>query len=280
VADFLAFQSLLTKKALSDLLVGGFEDEAPIFILGMHRSGSTLVEQILASHSQVDGTRELPNIINMANELKDQNSHLSSESSRYPLKLLSLSNDKRNELGKRFIDETLVYRSDRKYFIDKMPENFRHIGLILSILPKAKVIDVRRHPMSVGLSIYRQLLSDKLSYTNNLSDLGHFYRHYVLTIRHWEEVYPGRIHRVQYEHLIDNTEHEVKQLFKYLELPFEKECLEFYKNKRAVKTPSAEQVRQPIYNDSVEQWKNYEHLLGPLKDGLGDILHTFDDKPF
>ncbi len=238
----------------------GYQDPAPIFIVGMPRAGSTLIEQILSSHSKVDGTMELHEILDLAAKLSKKRAN----SPGYPLNISELSNDTINALGKKFIEDTKVYRAKAPYFIDKMPNNFMHIGLIKTILPKAKIIDARREPMACCFSGYKQLFGDGQEFSYGLTDIGLYYQNYTKLMEHWDSVYPDEILLVQHEQLIENTESEVKRILDYCDLEFELACLEFYKSKRAVKTPSAQQVRQPIFKSSMEQWKNYESQLKPL----------------
>ncbi len=241
----------------------------PIFIVGLPRAGSTLLEQILSSHSQIDGTMELPNIIAIVNKL---NGRLRiDEEPPYPGNLHELSPELLTKLGEEYINGTKVYRHSAPYFIDKMPNNFRHIGLIHSILPNAKIIDARRHPMACCFSGFKQLFAEGQEFTYGQEEIGRYYKGYVELMAHWDEVLPNRVLRVQYEDVVDDLETQVKRILDYCELPFEKSCLEFHKTDRAVKTPSSEQVRQPIYKGGLEQWKNFEPYLDTLKDTLGHI---------
>ena len=253
----------------------GYPEIGPIFVVGMHRSGSTLVEQILASHSEVEGTKELPFVIDIQNRLAREAADYESKAAANAKRLTQLSNDALLLLGKEYISKLKGLRNGSTYFVDKMPINFLHIGLILAILPNAKIIDARRHPLAVGVSNYRQALG--ATHTSKLYDIGHFYQYYVKVMRHWHSVFPGRIHRVQYEDMVSDSETEIRRLLTYCNLPFEESCIHFYDTKRSVKTPSANQVRQPIYDHSVEQWLNYEPYLSPLKQGLGDVLYTYMD---
>ena len=244
----------------------GYDSNEPIFILGLPRAGSTLIEQILASHSSVEGTHELPNIISTAHKLNQRRAQ--DKNSKYPDILLSMSAPELKAIGEKYIKDAQVFRTNKEYFIDKMPNNFRHIGLIKLILPNAKIIDIRRSSMSACFSCYKQLFAEGQEFTYNFNDLATYYNEYVELMDHWNKVLPGEIHSIKYEEVVNNTEESIKRLLDYCKLPFEKNCLEFYNNKRSVKTPSAEQVRQPIFTSGLEYWKNYEHHLDDLKNKL------------
>jgi hypothetical protein len=245
----------------------------PIFIVGLPRAGSTLIEQILSSHSQVEGTAELTDIIAISRNLGGK--ERMKGPSKYPEVLEEISEEQCRELGEGFIKSTMVQRHGTPFFIDKMPNNFLHIGLIHLILPKAKIIDARRHPMAGCFAGYKQLFARGQTFTYDLEDIGHYYRDYVKVMDHWDEVLPGRIHRVHYEDMVADTEHQIRGLLDYCGLPFEEECLRFYETKRAIRTPSSEQVRQPVYKDALELWRNYEAHLDPLKEALGPILERY-----
>tara|TARA_B100001113_G_scaffold212921_2_gene174665 strand:- start:1654 stop:3609 length:1956 start_codon:yes stop_codon:yes gene_type:complete len=244
----------------------GSESNAPIFILGLPRVGSTLIEQILSSHTYVEPTHELPNIISTALRLNERKSQ--DINSRYPDILLSLSAPQLSLIGDKYIADSEVFRTNKPYFIDKMPNNFRHIGLIKLILPNAKIIDIRRASMSACFSCYKQLFAEGQEFTYDLKDLAGYYNNYVKLMNHWNKVLPGQILSINYEDVINNFEESVRKILDYCDIPFEKECLEFYKSKRSVKTPSAEQVRQPIYTSGMDYWKNYEPYLDDLKNNL------------
>ena len=244
----------------------GHSSNEPIFILGLPRVGSTLVEQILASHSKVDATHELPNILATSHKLNLRRA-LNKES-RYPDILLSLSAPQLKMIGENYIKDSEVFRKDGVYFIDKMPNNFRHIGLIKLILPNAKIIDIRRNSMSACFSCYKQLFAEGQEFTYSLERLGNYYNNYVDLMDHWNKVLPNQILSVNYEDLINNFEDTVKVILDYCKLPFEDACIEFYKSKRSVKTPSAQQVRQPIYTSGLDYWKNYDPYLDELKKHL------------
>ena len=259
-------KEVCTEDLLSTKESWGLSSVDPIFILGLPRVGSTLLEQILASHSQVEATHELPNILAIAHKLNQRKAH--DLDSRYPDILLSLSAPQLKLIGEQYINDSEVFRSGRKFFIDKMPNNFRHIGLIKLILPNAKIIDIRRNSMSACFSCYKQLFAEGQEFTYDLKDLGSYYNNYVDLMDHWNKVLPNKILSMNYEDVVNNFESSVKEILDYCELPFEKECLEFYKSNRSVRTPSSEQVRQPIYKSGMDYWKNYESYLDELKSEL------------
>ena len=254
---------------------GGLNKNDPIFILGLPRSGSTLIEQILASHSQIDGTLELPNILSMAHGLRGHD-RLSNEG-KYPSVLKSLTKDQRKEMGLEYINDTFIHRDKAPRFTDKMPNNFRHIGLIHLILPNAKIIDARRYPLDCCFSIYKQLFAQGQEFSYGLEEIGSYYRNYIDLMDHWNRVLPGKILKVNNEDIINDLEGQVKRIIDYLELPFEKECISFYNTKRSVRTASSEQVRKPINKDGVERWKPYSKKLKPLVDYLGEELLKPED---
>ena len=239
----------------------------PIFIVGLPRAGSTLLEQILASHSQVDGTMELANIIGLAHRLGGRRT--TKEAARYPAIVSELDSGQLQTFGERFIEDTRIHRQAGAYFIDKMPNNFRHIPLIQLILPNAKIIDARREPMACCFSGFKQLFAEGQEFTYGLDSIGRYYRSYVDLMAHWDEVMPGRILRVQHEDVIDDLEGQVERILDYCGLPFEQACVDFHKTERAVRTPSSEQVRQPIFKSALQQWRNYEQFLQPLVDAVG-----------
>jgi tetratricopeptide (TPR) repeat protein len=245
----------------------------PIFIVGLPRAGSTLLEQILASHSQIDGTMELPNIPALAFRLAGR--RRIDEEPLYPAVLHDLSATQLEEFGHAFIEETRVHRSDAPFFIDKMPNNFRHIGLIHMILPNARIVDARRHPMACCFSGFKQLFATGQEFTYGLEEIGLYYRDYVELMDHWDTVLPGKVLRVQYENVVADVETEVTRLLDFCGLPFEQTCVEFHQTERSVRTPSSEQVRQPIYTSGLEQWRNFEPWLDPLKEALGPVLDRY-----
>jgi tetratricopeptide (TPR) repeat protein len=241
---------------------GGCGDAAPIFILGMPRAGSTLIEQILASHSQVEGTAELPDLGRIIEEL-------SARAGMYPGCVAGLDNGQLAALGARYIERTRIYRkTDRPFFIDKTPSNWLHAGLIHLILPNAKIIDARRAPMATCFSVFKQLFGHGAAYASDLGDLGRYYNDYTGLMTHFDAVLPGRIYRVDYERVVADTEGEIRGLLAYCGLDMEPACLRFWETERAVATPSSEQVRQPIFRDAVEHWRRYEAFLGPLRAAL------------
>jgi tetratricopeptide (TPR) repeat protein len=245
----------------------GCPAQDPIFIVGLPRAGSTLLEQILASHSQVEGTSELQDIIGISRKLGNKNRK--NPSGKYPEILADLNRDQFRELGESYLETTRIQRGDAPFFIDKMPNNFRHVGLIHLILPNAKIIDARRHPMGGCFSGFKQLFAHGQTFTYGLEDIGKYYRDYVRLMDHWDSVLPGRVHRVLYEDMVADTESQIRALLDYCELDFEEQCLRFYETDRAVRTPSSEQVRKPIYKEGLEQWRNFEAHLDPLKEALG-----------
>lgn len=249
----------------------------PIFIVGLPRAGSTLVEQILASHSAVEGTMELPDIISLARRLGGKKP---AEHSEYPEILASLAAEDCARLGDEYLQRTRIQRKTAKpFFIDKMPNNFLHIGLICLALPYAKIIDARRHPMACCFSGFKQHFARGQRYTYSLEEIGAFYRSYVELMAHFDAALPGRIHRVSYETLVEDTEGEVRRMLEYCSLPFEAECLHFHENDRAVRTPSAQQVRKPIYREGLDQWRHFEPWLEPLRQALGPVLDAYPQVP-
>ncbi|RCL41058.1 MAG: sulfotransferase family protein [Gammaproteobacteria bacterium] len=247
----------------------GHDAADPIFIVGLPRAGSTLLEQILASHSKVEGTLELPNIPALAYKLAGRKTV--NETPDYPKNLSTLSAETLEKFGKDYLDETRIHRTKLPHFIDKMPNNFRHIALIHLILPNAKIIDARRNPMACCFSGFKQLFASGQQFSYGLEEIGTYYKDYVEVMNHWDKVLPGKILRVQYEDVVSNLENEVTRILEYCNLPFEDNCINFHKTERNVRTPSSEQVRQPIYKSGLEQWKNYEPWLDPLKKSLGNI---------
>ncbi len=242
----------------------------PIFILGLPRAGSTLLEQILASHSQVDGTLELPNILSLAHRLRGRKAG----QSRYPEILHELAPERLAQFGEDFIENTRVHRQGAPFFIDKMPNNFRHIGLIHLILPNATIIDARRDPMDCCFSGFKQLFAEGQEFTYGLTELGRYYADYVDLMAHWDTVLPGKVLRVQHEDVLDDLEGQVRQMLDHCGLPFEQACVDFHKTDRAVRTASSEQVRQPINRAGQGAWKPFEPWLGDLKAALGALDPT------
>jgi tetratricopeptide (TPR) repeat protein len=253
----------------------GASEADPIFVLGLPRSGSTLVEQILASHSAVEGTMELPNIAAIAKSLED--SEHDSDRQGYVDAMAHLGDDALRELGQQYLEQTRVHRKLRTpYFIDKMPNNFAHVGLIHLILPNARIIDVRRHPMACGFSLFKEHFARAQNFSYSLETIGRYYRNYAELMAHFDAVLPGRVHRVIYESLVADAETEIRRLLGYCGLPFENSCVNFHENARAVSTASAEQVRRPIFRDGLEQWLNFAPWLGPLKTELGSLINQYD----
>ncbi len=260
-------RALFTREFFAARAGTGHPSSEPIFIVGLPRAGSTLLEQILASHSQVEGTRELPDISAFARELGAWDA-----APNYPEPVAHLSRAELGALGERYLRQTRPHRLlGRPHFIDKMGNNFLDVGLIHLILPNARIIDARRAPLACCFSNFKQHFQSGVWFCYSLEDLGRYYREYVALMAHFDAVLPGRIHRVQYEDLIADFEGEVRRLLDYCGLPFEEQCLRFHETRRVVQTASSEQVRRPLYADSVDEWRNYEPWLGPLKDALGDL---------
>lgn len=256
----------------------GSPAQDPIFIVGLPRAGSTLIEQILSSHSRVEGTIELPDIPQIARELigRDEDA----DEGRFFEALAGLGPGELSALGERYLQSTRVHRkTDRPIFIDKMPNNCLYVALIHLILPNARIIDARRHPLGCCFSAFKQHFARGQSFTYDLADLGRYYADYVRLMAHLDVVLPGRVHRVSYESMIEDTEGEVRRLLDHCGLPFEEECLRFYENRRAVRTASSEQVRRPIYTEAMDHWRNYEPWLGPLKQALGEVLACYPQVP-
>ena len=251
----------------------------PIFVVGLPRSGSTLIEQILASHSAVEGTMELPELLSIARRLGGRKTR--GEASAYPEVLAELPTVEFRELGEEYLQRTRVYRKlGRRFFIDKMPNNFFHIGLIHLMLPNAKIIDARRHPLGCGFSCFKQHFARGQGFAYSLEDIGRYYADYVDLMAHYDSVLPGAVHRLVYERLVESPEAEIRRLLAYCGLPFEDGCLRFYENNRAVRTASSEQVRMPIFSEGVGQWRHFEPWLGPLKKALGPALEALaPDQP-
>ena len=261
-------QQTTCTSALFDMQSGkGHGAPDPIFIVGLPRAGSTLVEQILASHSQIDGTLELPNILSLAHKLRGD--HKDTQGSAYPQILHNLSADELRAMGEQFIEETRFHRQRAAFFTDKMPNNFRHIGLIHLILPNAKIIDARRNPMDCCFSGYKQLFAQGQEFTYGLEEVGRYYSDYVALMDHWHSVLPGKVLRVQHEDVLDDLEGQVRRMLDYLGLAFEPACLEFHTTERDVRTASAAQVRQPLNRKGVDAWRPFDAHLQPLKNALG-----------
>lgn len=269
-ALFERIRAVFTREFLEARAAQGCAANDPIFVVGLPRSGSTLIEQILSSHSQVEATMELPNVAQIVDRLDGP----------YPEVVDALEGDVLEALGEEYIEGTRPFRNlGRAFFIDKMPENFRYLGLIRLMLPNARIIDARRHPLACGFSNFRQDFETDYAFTYDLDDLGRYWGDYARLMAHWDQVMPGKIHRVFHERLIEEPEGEIRRLLDFLGLPFEEGCLRFYENDRPVLTASSEQVRQPIFKTQLEQWQNYEAWLEPLKRALGPALTAYPDAP-
>lgn len=264
--------SVCTRELFEKQAGNGCPAPDPIFIVGLPRAGSTLLEQILASHSLVDGTMELPNILSLAHKLRAQKSVQAEDG--YPKNLWHLSADELRAFGEQYIEDTRIHRAGAPFFIDKMPNNFRHIGLIQLILPNARIIDARRDAMACCFSGFKQLFAEGQEFTYGLQEIGRYYRDYVALMDHWDSVLPGKVLRVQYEDVVADLETQVRRILDYCGLPFEDACLEFHKTDRSVRTASSEQVRQPINTKGLEPWRPYAAHLGPLRDALGPLARS------
>ncbi len=259
--------ALCTREFFAKRAGAGCPLPDPIFIVGLPRAGSTLIEQILASHSAVEGTKELADIPRLVHRLNGRESDESKP--RYPAVLAELDAGQLQRFGEKFIADTQVYRKGKPFFIDKMPNNFRHIGLIHLILPNARIIDARREPMACCFSNFKQLFANGQEFTYGLEDIAGYYRGYVEQMKHWDAVLPGKILRVQLEDVVDDLEGNVRRILDFCGLGFEPQCVEFYKTERSVRTASSEQVRRPIFKEGLDQWRNFDPWLGPLKLALG-----------
>ncbi|HEV7607896.1 MAG TPA: sulfotransferase [Steroidobacteraceae bacterium] len=249
----------------------------PIFVVGLPRAGSTLIEQILATHSQVEGTQELPDVTMIARIIGRRTTRV--EGSAYPRALDKFTAEELRAFGEQYLAQTRIQRkTPRPFFIDKMPNNFAHVGLIHLMLPNSKIIDARRHPLGCCFSCFKQHFARGQNFTYDLAELGRYYRNYVELMDHFDAALPGRVHRVFYENMVEDTEGEVRRLLEYCGLPFEEGVLRFHENQRAVRTASSEQVRRPIFRDGMEQWRHYEPWLDSLKAALGDVLRSYPGK--
>jgi tetratricopeptide (TPR) repeat protein len=250
----------------------GVQNPDPIFIVGLPRSGSTLLEQILASHSSVEGTQELADIPRFVLELQGREPDL--DRPRYPGVLADLKPEDFLRLGERYLASTRIYRTGKPHFIDKMPNNFRHVGLIHLMLPNARLIDARREPLACCFSNLKQLFANGQEFTYSVEDIARYYRTYLDLMQHWDEALPGRVLRVSHEDVVEDLEGNVRRILDFCGLPFEPACIEFHKTRRSVRTASSEQVRRPIFREGLDQWKHYEPWLSPLKEALGDALRA------
>ena len=272
---------LMTREAFAARAGQGFDDPAPIFVVGLPRAGSTLIEQILASHSLIEGTMELPDLGAIASDLAGGRARRVEEGEDdaahgYLDRLLALDAAGLEALGRRYVERTRIQRkTGRPFFIDKMPNNFAHAGLIHLILPNAKIIDARRHPMASCFSGFKQHFSRGQGFTYDLGEVGRYYRDYVELMDHYDAVLPGRVHRVFYENVVENPEAEIRALLAYCGVDFEPACLEFHKTDRPVRTASSEQVRRPISKDAVDHWRRYAPWLGPLEQALGEVTERY-----
>ena len=266
---------ICSSSFFDDLNSGGYETSEPIFILGLPRAGSTLIEQILASHSMIDGTLELPNILTLAQSLRGDDIY--GNKGNYPRSMSSMKSDDRLKMGKSFIEDTQMHRQGSPRFTDKMPNNFRHIGLIHLILPNAKIIDARRYSLDCCFSMFKQLFAQGQEFTYGLKEAASYYNSYVKLMSHWDDVLPGKVLRVNNEDVIDDLEGQVKRILDFLEVPFEDNCISFYETDRSIRTASSEQVRQPINKKGQGRWKPYAKHLKPLIDVLDkNLLHQED----
>jgi tetratricopeptide (TPR) repeat protein len=268
---------ILTAEFFREREGWGDPTQGPIFVLGMPRAGSTLIEQILSSHSQVEGTMELPEMNSLARGLRRM-----AESPRegYVSILGEQDPEALRALGRSYLERTRVHRrTGAPFFIDKMPNNYQHIGLIRLALPNARIVDARRHPLACCLSVFKQLFARGQNFSYDLHELGRYYRDYVDSMAHYDAVLPGLVHRVHYENMVDDTEAEVRRLLEFCGLPFEEGCLRFHENTRAVRTASSEQVRKPIYREGKDHFRHYAQWLGPLEDALGDVLSSYPGVP-
>jgi tetratricopeptide (TPR) repeat protein len=273
--EFQAQIDICNDSFFKELGQGGNDTRDPIFILGLPRAGSTLIEQILASHSMVDGTLELPNILSMAQSLRGDDIY--GKEGNYPKSMESLTLEQREAFGKNFIEDTRMHRKDAPMFTDKMPNNFRHIGLIHLIMPNAKIIDARRYPLDCCFSMFKQLFAQGQEFTYGLEEAGSYYNSYVKLMNHWDKVLPGKVLRVNNEDVVDDLEGQVTRMLEFIGIPFEEECISFYKTERLVRTPSSEQVRKPVNKDGMERWKPYAKYLKPLLYVLDEDLLKPED---
>ena len=271
-------KKLFTREFFAERAGWGAAAQDPIFVVGLPRSGSTLIEQILASHSLVEGTMELPDVAILARQVGARTTR--AEGTAYPRALTKFSAEELAALGEKYLQQTRIQRKEgTPYFIDKMPNNFTHAGFIHLMLPNARIVDARRHPLGCCLSGFKQHFARGQNFTYDLSEIGRYYRDYVELMAHFDEVLPGRVHRVFYENMVEDTEGEVRRLLEYCGLPFEPGVLRFHENQRAVRTASSEQVRRPINREGMDQWRHFEPWLKPLETALGEVLSAYPRVP-
>ncbi|HXC11178.1 MAG TPA: sulfotransferase [Steroidobacteraceae bacterium] len=263
-------KAVCTREFFDERAGFGIASTAPIFVVGLPRSGSTLIEQILASHSAVEGTQELAEIPRYVLELQGRERDF--ESPRYPAVLAQLPATEFARFADRYLSDTRVYRTGKPRFIDKMPNNFRHIGLIHLMFPNARIIDARREPMACCFGNLKQLFARGQEFAYSIEDIGRYYRTYLELMEHWDAALPGRVLRVHHEDVVDDLERSVRRILDFCELPFEPACVEFHRTERSIRTASSEQVRQPIFREGLDQWRRYEAWLGSLREVLGDAL--------
>ena len=267
-------QATFTEEYFRARAEAGTPSGSPIFVLGLPRAGSTLVEQILSSHSQIEGTAELPYVPALRQQIGTKTR------TPFPASIANIPLPELRDLGENYLSRARAHRKTaRPLFIDKLPNNWEHLGLILTILPNAKIVDARRHPMACGFSNFKQLYARGHEFSYSLDWIGRYYADYVRLMRHFDELFPGRIHRVIHEQLLNDPEQEIRRLLDYLGVPFDEACLRFYENERPVRTPSAGQVRQPLNRKGMEQWLNFEPWLGELKQSLGPVLLAYPRVP-
>jgi len=266
--------SVFTPELFEKFAGQGFESAAPIFIVGLPRSGSTLIEQILASHSQIEGTSELPTLVHLAFSI----GRYRADKKKYPESVRDLRGRDLKAYGRQYVEESAAFRAtDLPHFTDKMPNNFSHVGLIHMILPHAKIINARRHPFDTCLGAYKQLFAKGQHFTYDMAELAAYYRQYDETMKHWQRVLPGKVLDVHYEETVSDIETQVRRILAHCGLPFEEACVRFYENRRAVRTASSEQVRQPIYTDALGYWRRYEKHLEIWREQLGDIVEQLPE---
>jgi tetratricopeptide (TPR) repeat protein len=271
--------ALYTAGFIRERAGAGCQSASPIFVVGMPRAGSTLVQEILCAHSAIERTGELRDLTWMTARL-DQESAAGATGSRYPEVLRTYEKDRFRLLGEEYLQRTLSRRKlGRAFFVDKYSGNFYRTGLIHLILPNAKIVDVRRHPLDCCLSCFKHFFPEGLHFSHSLGDLGRYYADYVELMAHFDDVLPGKVHRVIYEQLVENPEREVRRLLDYLNLPFEEDCLRFFEKEQAVMTSSSEQVRVPIHKKGIGTWRHYEKWIEPLKSALGPVLDAYPGVP-